>query len=138
MLQADTIDTLIKQAKKSDMRSKHAAIIINKGRIISTGHNQTYHSIKRYISNNKTSRPLSRHAEEDALRRVDRRNLKGATLYVIRFGMHHHNQPFMNSKPCKRCMASIHKMMREDGLRRIFYSIDTDEDGCPIWNEISV
>lgn len=131
MLCADIINILVTHAKKSDMRDKHAAILMNKGRVIGAGHNQPHNSIKRYIKKEK-SLPLSRHAEEDVFRSVNHRDLRGATLYVIRWSA---DKNFMNSRPCKRCSASIQKMMRKNGLRRIFYSITSDDTGYPVWNE---
>lgn len=128
-------EILTNLASKSDMRSKHAAVIVNRNRIISWGHNQTVGSTKRYCSRENINRPLSLHAEEHALRNSNHRELRGSIMYVIRWGVHDDNPTFMNSKPCERCMNSINKMKRY-GLKAVYYSIDTDEEGRPIWGQI--
>ena len=67
-------------AKKSDMRCKHAAAIVNtKGEIISTGYN-------RWSPHNHTFSSI--HAERDALNKCGPENVSGCDLYVIRWGVH--------------------------------------------------
>ena len=129
----ETISLLELLAAKSDMKSKHGAIIIKNGKIISTGHNHTMGSIKICINRHGQQTRLSRHAEEDALRNLNYHNLKDASMYVVRIGI---QTQYTISKPCERCMASIRKMKRERGLRRVFYSVDTDSAGRPIWKEV--
>ena len=74
-------------AIKSDMRSKHGCVIVDKkGNIISAAHNSAINITdksnldKTYKKGNK----ISRHAEENALRMVDPKKLDGAKLYVVR------------------------------------------------------
>jgi deoxycytidylate deaminase len=110
-------------AQRSDMRTKHGCVIIdNKGTIISTAYNKTLnispHKLKEYDRSNK----ISRHAEENALRHVDRRKLSGARLYVVRSENTSINNCFMNSKPCKRCSDIIESCMRRFGLKAVYYS----------------
>jgi deoxycytidylate deaminase len=111
-------------AQRSDMRTKHGCVIIDyKGSIISAAYNKTLnipsHKLKEYDRNNK----ISRHAEENALRNVDKRKLCGARLYVVRSGgCFETNSFFMNSKPCKRCTAIIETCMKKFGLKSVYYS----------------
>ena len=110
-------------AQRSDMRNKHGCVIIdNKGSIISVAYNKTLnipaHKLKTFDKNNKTSR----HAEENALRHVDKRKLCGARLYVVRSGPCNDPNPFMNSKPCKRCTSIIETCMDKFGLKVVYYS----------------
>ena len=109
-------------AQRSDMRTKHGCVIVdNKGSIISEAYNKTInlppHKLKNYDRNNK----ISRHAEENALRNVDKRKLYGARLYVVRSNDINDNF-FMNSKPCLKCTAIIEKCMRKFGLKVVYYS----------------
>jgi hypothetical protein len=45
--------------------------------------------------------------------------LRGAKLVVIRLNRH---GELRNSEPCEECMCHIHKMMREHGLAKVYYS----------------
>jgi len=111
-------------AQRSDMRSKHGCVIVDsKGSIISAAYNKTLnissHKLKVYDRNNK----VSRHAEENALRHVDKRKLCGARLYVVRSGGCINTDHYlMNSKPCKRCTDIIETCMRKFGLKVVYYS----------------
>ena len=113
-------------AQKSDMRSKHGCVIIDKkGNIISSACNKTLNLPRTSLFNKKDfdkNTKISRHAEENALRNVDPRKLSGARLYVVRSGMNPSNPLFMNSKPCKRCTAIIEACMKKFGLKIVYYS----------------
>jgi deoxycytidylate deaminase len=112
-------------AKLSDMKNKHGCVIIDsKGEIISTGMNKTNihvnpNKFKIFNKNNK----ISLHAEENALRNVDPRKLKGARLYVIRLNCSPSILPrFSDSKPCKKCTCIIESCMKKYGLKVVYYS----------------
>lgn len=110
-------------AKKSDMRCKHGCIIVNKnGRIISEAHNRRNGLPDKHIEDPKKRPFFSSHAEETALRKMNRQNLDGASLYVVRFGHCHKNPIFMNSKPCKKCTPIILACMKNYGLKAAYYS----------------
>ena len=76
--------------------------------------------------NIRKQKRFSRHAEETALKNVDRNKLKGAVLYVIRYGYHENNPYFMNSKPCTKCTAIINAVMKNYGLKAAYYSCDNE------------
>jgi deoxycytidylate deaminase len=111
-------------AQRSDMRTKHGCVIIDKkGTIISSAYNKTLNlstnKFKKYDRNNK----ISRHAEENALWNVDKRKLYGARLYVVRSGGCLKTDHFyMNSKPCKKCTYIIEECMKKFGLKVVYYS----------------
>jgi len=113
-------------ALKSDMRSKHGCIIVDKnGNIISTAYNKTLNISPHKLKNLNKDDKFSVHAEENALNNVDKTKLYGAKLYVIRLGGNIENNPLiLNSKPCKRCTSIIEKCMKKFGLKRVYYSID--------------
>ena len=117
-------------AKKSNMNSKHGCVIIDKkGSIISSACNKRISMEMEHISdiNLRKQKRFSRHAEETALKNVDRSKLKGAVLYVIRYGGHHENNPyFMNSKPCQKCTAIINAVIKNYGLKAAYYSCDNE------------
>lgn len=87
---------LIRNAKKSHCRYKHAAVIIYKGKIISVGYNQSL--IKGKESN---------HAEAVVCRKIPKGvNPKDCILIVVRIN----STGFANSKPCTSCEAIIKKI----------------------------
>jgi len=112
-------------AQRSDMRTKHGCIIIdNKGNIISTAYNKTLNlsseKLKKFDKNNK----VSRHAEENALFKVDKRKLFGAKLYVVRtVSLNENENILLNSKPCEKCKNIIEKYMKKFGLKKVYYTI---------------
>ena len=119
------IESAIDTAKNSDMRCKHACIVVDKkGNIITSRSNKSL-SVSNNILTSKDfdkSTKVSRHAEENALRNTDPKKLKDATLYVIRLNINDNTKPFLNSKPCCKCTKIIHSCMRKYGLKKVFYS----------------
>ena len=108
-------------ALKSDMRSKHACIIIgNKGDIISSAYNKTIPVCKEFLCD-KYEHRYSIHAEESAIRNTNYRKLSGATMYIIRINLVDSNS-LMNSKPCKKCTYIINACIRKYGLKKVYYS----------------
>ncbi len=123
------ISEAINIAKKSNMRAKHGCVIVKNGKIISTGYNRSLGNNKyqtRDFSKDKTiSQGLySIHAEQDALRNSDPKDLDGAKLYVIRLGCGDLNPMFMNSQPCKKCTNIINKFREKHGLKQVFYTTE--------------
>jgi len=130
------LDTLLREAGKSNMKSHHAAVIIKNGKVIAMGHNYTMGSLKKQHDRQSNEvLPLSMHAEESALRDCNAQDLNGAMMLVARWGVHDTNPTWMNSKPCDRCGASIRKMMKKHRLRRVRYSTGTGEKGMPLWED---
>jgi len=116
-------------AKKSNMHSKHGCVIIDKkGKLISSACNKRRTMETEHIPdiNIRRQKKFSRHAEETALKNVDRNKLKGAVLYVIRYGHHENNPYFMNSKPCIKCTAIINAVMKNYGLKAAYYSCNNE------------
>lgn len=101
-------------AKKIREKSKHAkkmgSVIVNHGRIISTGCN-IQKSHPKYADGKKS---YSIHAEVSAILK-SRTDLTGTTIYVYREVRGH---PAM-AKPCNNCMKEI----IEVGIKRIIYSV---------------
>ena len=124
------MEMCVEVAKKSDMNSKHGCIIIDsKGHLISSGANKRKTIGQEHIEdiNIRRQKKFSVHAEESALKNVNRNKLKGAKLYVVRWGHNHTNPYFMNSKPCHKCEAIINACMNNFGLKAAYYSTDNDE-----------
>lgn len=114
-------------AKKSDMRCKHGCIIVDKnGKVISEAHNRRNGLPNKHIEDPSKRPFFSNHAEETALKKMNRNNLNGATLYVVRFGHCHKNPIFMNSKPCPKCTPIIIACMKNFGLKAAYYSTGED------------
>lgn len=106
----------IEEALKSGHSTKHGAVIIKNGKIISSSRNQ-YCSFDK-ISNFK-ARIWSIHAEMNALQGLPRFVTRGADMYVVRVSKKSHE--FMNSKPCAICSSLI----RKAGIKNVYYSVGT-------------
>jgi deoxycytidylate deaminase len=107
------------EAQKGSMYYRHGAIIVKDEKIIGKGHNYT--TFRRH---HNYGSEYSVHAEIDALNSVaNRRDLKGATMYVIRLMRTvETNDVFGNSLPCRQCFIKINKFMRKYGLAKVYYS----------------
>lgn len=123
------MELCVEIAKKSNMNSKHGCIIIDKkGHLISSACNKRRSMEMNHIvdANIRKQKKFSRHAEETALKNVNRNNLKGAILYVVRYGMINNDYCFMNSKPCEKCTSIIHAVIKRHGLKAAYYSTNDD------------
>ena len=111
-----SIKAASKEAKKSPFKQhKLGAVIVKRGRILSTGYNE--------IRWNKKLRKENIHAEESAIVKLltEKRmhDLVGADIYVTRFtkggrvGM---------ARPCGCC----NRLIATCGIRRVFYTTDDD------------
>lgn len=115
----------IEVAKKSNMRCQHGCIIQdNKGNVISRACNKSNNLQERHISDFEKRQLFSKHAEEIALKNVDKTKLKGAKLYVVRWNTMHNC--FMNSKPCTKCTSIIQSYMNKYGLKVAYYSTNKE------------
>lgn len=98
-------------ALASKEKHRHGAVIVRKGRVISSGVNV------RKNDPNICSFPLIEsgiHAEVAAIKKANT-SLEGATIYVARINKS--GQPLF-SKPCERCQAAIEKA----GIKKVFYT----------------
>jgi deoxycytidylate deaminase len=98
-------------ALSSKEKHQHAAIIVKKGKVISSGVNV------RKNDPNICSFPLVEsgiHAEAAAIKKANT-SLEGATIYVARINKS--GLPLL-SKPCERCQAAIEKA----GIKKIIYT----------------
>ena len=98
------IDIAAKEALRSPMTYKLACIIINRGRIVSLGHNK-------YSRRTQLSGKWSLHAEMDALNKVRNvRDLNGSTMIIVRVDRTPGTtNEFLNAKPCNNCRARLIK-----------------------------
>ena len=69
---------------------------------------------------------------DSIIQNVNRNNLKGAILYVIRYGYNENTNEtyFLNSKPCEKCTSIIKATISKHGLKAVYYS--TGNDFCEI------
>lgn len=103
-------DIAMTASKKSTYFHKLGAVIVKKGKILSVGFNKPHKTHPRSNTLFKTI-----HAEFDAILQCDERDLKGATIYVLRnakSGLH-------MAKPCSCCM----ELIRRVGIKRIIYTV---------------
>lgn len=106
---------------KSELKCKHAAALVNnKGEIISTGYN--YYIKTNQYSNNNKKKIYSIHAERDCLYKCNPKKINGCDLYVIR----HNNEKYLLSQPCKNCENLIKKYIKKYNLKNVYYSVEID------------
>jgi deoxycytidylate deaminase len=115
-------------AERSVLRTKHGSVLVKNSKIISVGYNRFHSDSSVFdddlMNSRRSCRRVSRHAEEDALRNCDTRQMNGAILYVIRWGCGTEGNPvYMNSTPCPRCHACIQHCMDKYGLKAVYYTI---------------
>lgn len=121
------IQKLTNLAKKSDVRSQHAAAILNsKGEIIVSASN--YHLHKPYMGPIwKPDGEYTIHAEEAAYMKFIqkyRHLIKGGksyTMVVIRIQRGGEN--CLHSKPCKKCTQKINKLIKKKVISKVYYSV---------------
>jgi tRNA(Arg) A34 adenosine deaminase TadA len=109
------IRTAIKEAEKSDYRIRMGAVIFNKKKIVSKGHNHT-NSLQRKLHPTFQEWPDSIHAEVEAVLKA-KQNLKGYDLLIIRINK---KKQFRISKPCPHCTALLNHV----GIRNVYFSND--------------
>lgn len=98
------------------LRSKHAAILVEKKKIISIGINKMKsHPVQKQFTRDPELAYI--HAEVDCLKSISKLNVKRATLYVVRVNK---NGNLAESCPCDGCK----KLIQSIGISRLVYSID--------------
>lgn len=100
-------------ALKSDMNFNHGAVLIHRGKIISTGYNY-YHEYK-FNSNYRESVHAEVSAINNALKKIHASELKKCELVIIRVNRQGEH---LNSKPCCHCEKFINKF----NIKKVFHS----------------
>mgnify|MGYP001942874318 CR=1 FL=1 len=108
------IDAAIDMAYRSEQNFKHGAVVVQNGKVCSSGHNKV---------TCKISHLYSCHAEMAAINRFSdkTKTLTDAHMYVVRIN----KCGLADSKPCKKCMS----YMKAHGISRVFFSTGTDTFG---------
>lgn len=111
------ISLAIQQAKQSNCNNRLGAVICHQKTVLGAGYNKSSSPLlnKGIIKKNHANMGL--HAEVAAMVGLDRKVIKGTTLYVVRL---RRNNSIGMSKPCISCMFYITGM----GVKKIIYSTD--------------
>lgn len=101
-------------AKKMSLKSNHhqhriGGVVVNKSKVISLGFNKC----KTHPKSNQPFKNI--HCELDCILGVDKKLLKGASIYLYRETKE--GMPAI-SKPCKWCEA----LLRESEIKTVFYT----------------
>ena len=108
------VDVAYKEAQKGDHKQKMGAVIFNKSKFISCGHNYTCRSISSHLPKFRHWN-TSLHAEVIAVINA-KTNLNGCSILVVRVN----NQGELRfAKPCVKCMEYIKYV----GIRKVYYSL---------------
>ena len=114
MKKTDRIIEVSREAsRKSDCHIGMSAVIVNKSRVVSVGYNR-----KTFPRNGMTSI----HAEVDALNRAPLKALKGATVFITRYGHKDRSGGSRLAAPCRECSEELRRAMQENGLRSVYYT----------------
>lgn len=101
---------------KHDLRCKHAAFLVEKGKVISIGVNkEKSHPIQKQFSRFPNMTYL--HAEIDCLKSIENFDINKTTLYILRLD---NNGNYAMSAPCIGCQRFLQQMQ----VKRIVYSIN--------------
>ena len=96
----------------------HLAILVKRGKIIAEATNRIG---TRSRGSGYSERTI--HAEKNVVKKLGNTDLlRGADMYVMRFGKGEHRGDFMCSKPCHDCQCFLEKCMREYGLKNVYYT----------------
>ena len=94
--------------------SVHIAVVVNKNKVISVGHNRVGSRSRGLGFSDRTI-----HAERDALKKTDYKCLAGSVMYVARLSK---DGSVANSEPCAECKAVLETFFEKYGLRAVFYT----------------
>lgn len=125
----EIIDKLKVVARKSDVRSQHAAAIVDRktGKIITVANNYHFHKppSTKWCSDGK----YTMHAEEAVFNKFKRnyhhllREKNRYNLIVVR--AHRHEDGCLHSKPCHKCTQMLNKLIKKKIIYRVYYSMIT-------------
>lgn len=118
------LDLAKHMAFKSVSKFRLGAVLVKKGRVVSTGFNQMRKShpiMQKYLG--KSDFTLGLHAEIHACIGVPAEDLLGADLWVCRL---HKDGSLAMAHPCKICQ----KFLTDVGVRRVYYSDNLGNTRC--------
>ena len=107
------INIAVQEAKKSLCRHRVGAVIFNKSRFISKGHNYDLKSVRKLHPRFQKWKG-SVHAEVDTIIKA-RRELKNFSILVVRIN---NQDEFRLAKPCIHCVAYLQHV----GIKKVYYS----------------
>lgn len=107
-----------------DVTHQLCALVVSKNQVLSVGYNQPK---THPISSDTAQQQL--HAEMDALLRCE--NVEGAEIIVVRTKPS--GKPGL-AKPCDICQG----ILRRFGVRRVFYTIDSEDPENPVLEQLSL
>lgn len=108
------LDLAIKESKKSSYKHQVGCIITQGNRIIAKGYNDVSYKSTGVLKYSEWKE--SRHAERDATSKLDRDELKGATVYI---GREFKDGGYALAAPCPCCLSLLNDMK----VKRIIFSI---------------
>ena len=101
--------------------SVHVAVLMRRGKTLATAMNRNG---SRSSGSGYSDRSI--HAERNVIKELgDISKLRGASMLVMRIGRglnEDGTNRFLPSVPCRDCQLFLEKMMREHGLKNVFYT----------------
>lgn len=105
----------MKVAEDSDLDSRHGAVVVKGGRVLSLATNKKRNDLNVAFSHEGYQPVLTTHAEVAAMNRISADQLRGAIIYVARVDAN--GKPLI-SRPCFRCMDAL----VEAGVKKVVYT----------------
>lgn len=115
------VQEALKEAYKSDIKSKYGALVIYKGKIISRGHN--YHNLRMFNCcksfEGYTQNKFSVHAEQSAINNcIDKNILQKCRIILVKIKTRsfntEDNEILKKCKPCNKCEKILKKYKIKD------------------------
>ncbi len=111
------------EAKKSQFRSRHGAILVNKGgKVLHSAFNSTAYTKFGMRFRKRGWGESTQHAEIKCILGLDKGLTEGGVIYVVRID---NDGSFKMSKPCHMCAASLVFV----GIKKVIY---TTNDGIEV------
>jgi hypothetical protein len=128
-----TITEILEQFKNDPKTTKltkinklvHVAVLVHRGKIIAEATNRIGYRSKcnKTYYNTFIRDKRNIHAEENVVRVLgDYNKLRGADMYVMKYGRGENDNEFVNSKPCEKCECFLNKCIQKYGLRHVYYT----------------
>jgi deoxycytidylate deaminase len=103
----------MKSAENSSCESRHGAVVVRSGRVLSVGFNKTKNT-SLSLGDSNSYHGCTIHAEVDALSRV--KNTKGCIVYVARINREGKG---VMSRPCDNCWDYMYK----NGVKKVVFTV---------------
>lgn len=99
----------------------HIAVLVKRGKVLSYATNQL---ASRSTGASSRGSQTYIHAEKNVIRSVSKKDLRGASMYVMRLKQFPDgSSQYQYSQPCPECEILLKKCMNKYGLSSVFFTV---------------